>query len=209
MREWGQFGEVAAIWPIFKDQKEGFYLDVGAHDGVTDSNTIQLDRLGWEGICIEPHNVYFPRLVRNRPRAVSIKVAAWSKNEEDLDFYATAPGGWSRVGSPGEIAVVAIYKVQGRTLDSILEEFLIEGPIDFLSLDVEGNENEVLKGFDLKKWRPRIVIIEDLSLKGQFNALFSLFGYRSVASWEQGIGGSNVIYCREIADWKIVKERWK
>ncbi len=208
MKLWGQFNEIAALWPLLKDQGEGYYLDVGALDGVTDSNTIQMERLGWKGICIEPHKTYYPRLVRNRPKAICLDVAAWFEDQEELAFYATAPGGWSRVGSPGKREVVAIYNVKGRRLDDILEEHNAPEPIDFMSLDVEGTEEYVLQGFNLERWMPRIAIVEDLSLKGEFDCLFGAAGYLPVKSWEQRIGGSNVIYCQETDDWRFIKERW-
>jgi len=207
----GQFGEVAAIAPVFKNKLDGFYVDVGSHNGITDSNTFHFACLGWRGICIEPHKKFYPQLVKNRPNATCLDCAIWDEELESVDFYATAPGGWSRIGEPlphAEWPTAEIQHPHTKILDDVLREHNAPAPFDLLSIDVEGTEWHVLNGFNLEKYRPRIVVIEDLKRNKQFDTFFE--GYAGVYSYECGTRrGSNVIYCREPEDTEIIKKRWR
>jgi len=80
-------------------------------------------------------------------------------------------------------------------------------PLDLLSIDVEASEWHVLRGFTLSKYRPRIVVIEDLEKKRQFDSFFA--DYVGVYSYYLGVMGSNVIYCREPGDAKVIERRWR
>jgi FkbM family methyltransferase len=206
---WGQFGEVLAIEPIFRRVTNGFYVDIGSHDGITDSNTLKFAQSGWRGICVEPHKLYYPQLVKNRPTAKCLDVAIWKEDAESIIFHATKVGGWSRLVEPLEKAdhpVETSYPVKAITMRRLLEENAVPAPFDLLSIDVELHEPEVLSTFDVGKYRPRIVIIEDMRLKG-FDDVFK--EYRGVYGWEQGKPGSNVIYCLYEDDYKIVKARYR
>ncbi len=209
MTFYAQFGEDVAISSIFKGRKEGFYVDIGAHDGVTDSNTLYFAKNhGFKGICVEPHSDYYPRLKANRPEAKCLNIVAWGKSYEAVNFHETAPGGWSRVGGGGEHPTIRVTHPVTRTLDDILcESAVCFMDVDLMSIDVEGTEQHVLDGFTLEDYLPRIVIIEDLSHRGQHDDYFK--GYRGVYGWAQGKGGSNAIYCLYEDDYKIVKARYR
>ena len=206
----GQFGEVWGFAPVFNGKTDGFYVDIGAHDGISDSNTFHFDRLGWHGICIEPHRTFYPQLVKNRPRATCLNCAVWDEELESVDFYVTAVGGWSRIGGPipnADWPIVGIQHPHTRILNNVLQEYNAPAPLDLISIDVETSEWHVLNGFDLDKYRPRIVVIEDMGMKRQFDSFFE--GYTGVYSYFLGVRGSNVIYCRETDDAKIVERRWR
>jgi FkbM family methyltransferase len=205
----GQFGEVTAIIPIFRGITNGFYVDIGAHDGVTDSNTLEFDKVGWNGICVEPHRAYYQRLIKNRPRAKNFGVAIWKEDNPEMPFFATNPGGFSRLVEelphPDHRAVTS-YNVQAITMKRLLEENNVPKPFDLLSIDVEEHETEVLSTFDICEYCPRVVIIEDMRFKG-FDDFFE--GYTGFKSWQRGIGGSNIIYIRDAADANKVRGQWK
>jgi len=206
----GQFGEVAAIAPVFENKLDGFYVDIGSHDGITDSNTLHFSHLGWRGICIEPHLTYYPRLVKNRSSAICLNIVVWDEALPSISFYATVPGGWSRAEAPdprSRHAYVDIQHPTTQTLDYILERYGTPTPFDLLSIDVEASEWHVLRGFTLSKYRPRIVVIEDLEKKRQFDSFFT--DYVGVYSYYLGVRGSNVIYCREPGDAKVIERRWR
>lgn len=207
MRFFGQFGEDAALWGIFHDKKDGYFVDIGALDGVGSSNTLIFERAGWHGICVEPHSRFYPLLVKNRKQSICLNCAVWDENLESVDFHETLPGGWSRVGSPGKREVVRITHPETRTLNSILDEHHAPPEFELLSIDVEGTEWHILEAFDLCLYLPRVVIIEDLLRNAQFDSFFS--DYFPVYSWKQGKAGSNVIYCREYEDYEIIKQRWR
>jgi hypothetical protein len=92
------------------------------------------------------------------------------------------------------------------TLDYILTHVNAPKRFDLLSIDVEGSEHRVLYEFDVERYKPRIVIIEDWNKSGSFNKFFP--DYTSVRSGEQGVGGTNIIYCREQEDAEVVASRW-
>lgn len=208
MRYYSQFGEDVALEPLLKDVVDGFYVDIGAHDGVTDSNTKYFEeKYGFTGICVEPHSVYYQRLKVNRPKAKCLNYAVWDKSGETVDFHETSPGGWSRVGGGGEFSTVKISHPETKTLNDILCEYDVCSKIDLMSVDVEGHERHVFDGFTLEDYNPRIVIVEDLSHKGQYDDCFK--EYYPVYGWKQGKRGSNVIYCREQSDYVIARERYR
>jgi len=207
MTEWyAQFGEDRAIYPVLKDTEKGYFVDVGALDGVHASNTLKFEQLGWGGVAIEPHSGFFSRLNDNR-KCVTLNIAVWSENLPSVEFHETAPGGWSRVGGGGKFPTVNVSHPEARTLDTILGEVNAPHPIDLLSIDVEGTENHILSGFNLSKYKPRIVIIEDLTYSGQFDEYFH--EYSGVYSWKQGKGGSNIIYCLNKEDYEVVRSRYR
>jgi len=141
----------------------GIYIEVGANDGITQSYTYELEKLGWHGILIEPSRIAFDMCAKDRPNNKLFNcalVASEDMKEIYGDFYGSflASIGGERLNARDHVKG-EIYAVPSRTLNSILEELNIEG-IDLFSLDVEGYELEVLKGFDINKYKPKYVIIE-------------------------------------------------
>lgn len=141
----------------------GIYVEVGANDGVTQSYTYELEKLGWHGILIEPSKVAFDMCAKDRPNNKLFNcalVASEDMKEIYGDFYGSflASIGGERLNARDHVKG-EIYAVPSRTLNSILQELKIES-IDLFSLDVEGYELEVLKGFDINKYKPKYVIIE-------------------------------------------------
>jgi hypothetical protein len=74
----------------------------------------------------------------------------------------------------------SVIQVPARTLDSVLEEAVVPVPVDLLSIDVEGHEAEVLQGFDLSRWRPLLILIEDHVHSLRTHHLLKRGGYRLV-----------------------------
>jgi FkbM family methyltransferase len=72
---YSQHGEDYLLFTLFRQHTDGFYVDIGAFDGVHISNTCVFDRLGWHGICVEAHPEYFSILERNRPGATCVHAA--------------------------------------------------------------------------------------------------------------------------------------
>ena len=162
-----QFGEDRILDAIFQHQREGNCVEVGANDGITDSMTYHFELMGWECLLVEP----VPDLARkiSEKRNCIVKTYAASSIEGEASFtIAEKALGMSGLGlskdqrkkitraggTPKETTV------RKKTLDSILEESNFSR-IDFISIDVEGHELEVLKGFSLENFQPRIVLIED------------------------------------------------
>src|SRR5262245_7976911 len=164
MISYAQNAEDVLLRRVFGGQARGFYLDVGANHPVRNSVTKHFYDRGWSGINCEPGSV-FAALRRARPRDICLPVAV-SNCEGARTFYEIP-------GEPGfstlDPALARGYEAGGlahrartvptRTLDSICAEY-VTGPIDFLSVDTENHEREVLEGADWQRFRPRVVLVE-------------------------------------------------
>jgi FkbM family methyltransferase len=166
MISYAQDGEDVLLRRVFPDGSVGRYLDVGANDPVLGSVTKHFYDRGWRGVNVEPIPGLFDRLRADRPRDVNLNLGL-SDREGLLTFYESpAIPGWSTF-SAGLAASYRDRRIELRehavpvtTLALVCEEH-VGGPIDFLKVDVEGFERQVLAGNDWVRWRPRIVVIED------------------------------------------------
>jgi FkbM family methyltransferase len=150
-------------------RREGFYVEVGAYDGVQLSNSYHFEQLGWRGVLVEPDPAKAEQCRRNRPGARTCQCAAVGPEDGDEIVFHQVSGG--EVYSTTELSAAhrerldklgferQALRVPARTLDSILEE-APPPAIDFVSIDVEGGELRVLRGFDIRRWRPAVVLVE-------------------------------------------------
>lgn len=165
---------------FFGQGYRGTFVDVGAADAERNSQTYELERAGWSGILIEPRPDCAEDLRRVR-RAPVFEVACSSPQRAGTIMTLNLAGGHS---SLNEVFVVAGLKSQGaitvavRTLDDVLAEANMPAPIDFVSIDVEGHEADVLAGFDLQRWQPRLLVIEDHVLNLRLHRLMQRLGYK-------------------------------
>lgn len=173
-RYFSQHGEDYFLWKFFDYKENGFFIEVGAFDGIHLSNSYSFELEGWTGICIEPGQ-YFEACKKNRPNSICINAACVGSNEiKEVTFYEEELGLLSSVEMSSEKKedIIKRYdnrklefsgfrerKIKAQTLNNILEKYNIT-KIDFITIDVEGAEIEVLKGFDLKKHKPKVVILE-------------------------------------------------
>jgi len=164
-----QFGEDRILDEIFGHRSFGTCVEVGANDGVTDSMTYHFELLGWKCILVEPIPELFLRIVENRKCISHNCAASSSEGEVTLSLAEGVPSMSTLEPTRGRLESIAKaggkqrdLKVRSRTLDSILAESGVSD-IDFISIDVEGHEMEVLEGFFIEKYCPGIVLIEDNS----------------------------------------------
>jgi FkbM family methyltransferase len=160
VESFSQFGEDSLILKFFEGKTDGFFVEVGANDPEAISQTLLLERKGWRGILVEPNSKYRDRLRSLRPQSQVFQVACGSPEQCGKALLLLNDAG-SRLAPPSEGLPVAGYEeVQVMTLDEILKQ--AGNPrMDFLSIDVEGFELEVLRGFDLERHQPRLLLIED------------------------------------------------
>lgn len=147
---------------FFQEKHGGVFIELGAHDGLFQSNTAFLEfERGWSGVLIEPSPDEFKKCKQNRPKSQCFQYAcvdsSYSNPTIQGDFYGSpmASVDSQRLGNQPMISVPA------KTLSKILSMTNItQKPIDFLSLDVEGYELHVLKGLDFTIHRPNVMLIE-------------------------------------------------
>ncbi len=143
----------------------GFYVDVGAGDPVELSVTKWFYDLGWSGINIEPNPTFYQRLVAERVRDVNLNCGAGAL-EGDAPYFQMSVNELSSFDSDSCVRARAEgMTVMPRTvavlpLTSILDDHCGNRPIDFLKIDVEGWEREVLAGLDLRRYRPTVIVVE-------------------------------------------------
>ncbi len=159
---------------------KGFFVDVGANDPRAASQTWKLEQGGWTGVLIEPQPNLADALRRERTGKVYAVACSNPANAgRTLTLYlaglqsSVVPGFYvAGVRRQGEIAVPV------TTLDQVLEEAGAPRPIDFVSIDVEGHCLEVLEGFTLARWQPRLLLIEDIVQDLSLHRYLTRQGYR-------------------------------
>jgi FkbM family methyltransferase len=159
-------------------KRGGFFVEAGAYDGFIQSNTYWLERFrGWRGVLVEPvpHLFARARRVRRQSRVVNCALVPDDHKEPTvtlrygglMSVVKGARGGADdeerhvRAGDMFGLDDVAYdISVPARTLTSVLEEAQAPREIDLLSLDVEGFEADVLRGLDLDRFAPRLIVME-------------------------------------------------
>lgn len=145
---------------------DGFYVDVGANDPDIDNVTRVFYERGWSGINIEPLFVNSIELRKKRPRDINLEIAV-GETEGSITFFEI--GKWHGYSTTdAEIAAqhrkdgleVVEHEVPVRKLSDVLDESAKNKTIDFLKIDVEGTELSVLRGMDLRRHRPKIILLE-------------------------------------------------
>lgn len=166
MMSYAQNREDVRLARSFAGRTSGCYVDVGAHDPVIFSITKHFYDLGWHGLNIEAGTDAARRIERARPRDVTVNVGV-SNRAGSLTFYQAeknAAGLSTFSKEEVERHRASGFRFSERTvpvttLSAVASEHLHE-PIDFMSIDVEGFEREVLEGADFTRCRPKIVLIE-------------------------------------------------
>jgi FkbM family methyltransferase len=169
---------------IFKGYKNGFFMDVGAHDGITFNNTLYFEKYNnWTGVNIEPNNNVYDKLVINRPTCINLNYAICN-NEGVADFiynigYTEMLSGLKNSYDPRHSArlekenkemgsVTEIIKVNTKKIETICDENNIK-QINYLSIDVEGAEFDVIKSINFNK-----VFIDVIGFENNYDDTSSL-----------------------------------
>ena len=154
---------------IFKDNNDGFYVDIGCGHPIKNNNTYLLNKRGWKGINIDldEENIDLFNIYRKKDENINIAVSNDNK-EVDLYFYhsKSAINTISKEAANYQKAKVSsVKKIKSKTLNEVLINSKFKDiQIDFLSIDVEGSELLVLKNFDFKKYSPKVIVVEYLDL---------------------------------------------
>jgi FkbM family methyltransferase len=163
MSDYSQHGEQSVI--VAHCGAPGVFLDIGANDGVTFSNTRALVDLGWKGVHVEPGTAAFAKLKQNFPNACAYQVAV-SVQDGEATFYESDAKSQHMVSSLIESELqkwkcytFATVQVKTVTVASLLK--LAElSRVDFLSIDAEGSDLLIFRQFDLSALGVRLVCVE-------------------------------------------------
>jgi len=163
---YSQIGQDLFVLEYFNKIQNGYFVEVGATDGIIFSNSYLLEKdFSWNGICIEPIKTEFYKLTLNR-KCLTVNKAAYSKSGLMLDFIKRTDSlisglklhhdfDWFK-----DLPVEEIQKVETETLTDILERLDAPTYIHYLSIDTEGADIEVLKGIDFNKYTFGLINIE-------------------------------------------------
>jgi FkbM family methyltransferase len=176
-------GENELVWQALGCRSSGFFVDVGAHDPRIGSQTWFLEEKGWSGILIEPQSRLCEKLRQARPRSRVFQVACGAPGQpEEMQIYIAEASSHSSLVrnliDPSE-RYVASETVKVKTLDALLAE-AGEPRLDFVSIDVEGTQLDVLRGFTLERYRPSLLLIEDHLHNLKVHRYLTRQGYRLV-----------------------------
>lgn len=157
----GQAGQdLWVIGEVFNEKRGGFFVDIGAHDGLELSNTYLLEcRYGWDGICIEANPDSFRQLQKNR--SVTCVGVCLDSEPGFVEFAKKGMrGGIIRTNCDNTERGSDVIQIATETLDSVLAQHSAPRKIDYISIDVEGAEDRVLRGFDMNSYHVTCLTIE-------------------------------------------------
>jgi FkbM family methyltransferase len=172
---------------FFKDYTSGFFLELGAYDGISGSNCLFYEKFkNWDGIAIEASETQFVKLEKNR--SCKTLKAVIGERVEEVEFVEVTQGltqmsginyeNYSRslaIFHSNEKTEIEKRTVITKTVDSILREGMV---VDFMSIDIEGNEMGVLNSIDFERYEFRVICLENnIPEKQNFNELLSKKGF--------------------------------
>ena len=173
------------IWPVLGDsksqnfqdlfvlselalKKNGFFVDFGATNGIHCSNSFLLENsFGWRGILAEPAQRWHNELRRNRPLASIEDACVWKESNLRLTFNETEDGNLSTLDSFSNLDSHRELRKHGQryevttiSLTDLLDKYSAPKTIDYLSIDTEGSEFEILNSFDFEKYSFSVITCE-------------------------------------------------
>jgi len=140
-------------------------VDVGANDGFYSSNSYPFIARGWRGLLLEPHPAAFAkaRQLHRKRKQVTLVNAACSDHEGELElqmFVADEGGSHSTLGESAGDAPGGSLRVKVHRLETLLDDCNIPSDFGLLTIDTEGHDFAVLRGVNLTRYRPQVIITE-------------------------------------------------
>ena len=191
MTSFSQLGQDLEVLKFYNNKREGFFIEIGASDGIELSNTYLLEKMyNWKGICVEPIPESFNLLCKNRLNSLCCNKAVYSESNTEVIFdianYHLLLSGISshidrhrdRVNSNKTQIIVTTI-----SFNDLLEKYNAPLFIDYLSLDTEGSELEILKSVDLQKYTFGLIDVEHNYIeprRSQIRDLLTSNGYEYI-----------------------------
>lgn len=169
---YSQFGEDKLLSTYFDNDYKGVCVEVGAYDGITGSNTYHFEQKGWKTLCIEPIPESFNKCKSIRNEVINCCVSDYEKDNIDFTVIRLQDNNTSAISSlkiderlieshSSLINNIEKIIVNVKTLNTIFKETRFPKDIDFISIDTENTELEVLKGLDFNIYNVKFLVIEN------------------------------------------------
>jgi FkbM family methyltransferase len=181
-----QLFQDAFVLSVTGELKKGYFVEFGAMNGVIMSNSYLLETAyGWPGIVAEPARRWHPALQQNRKCSIDLR-CVWSKSGEQLDFTEPQTAGLATITAFSDSDQHTIarkggtrYTVQTVSLNDLLRHHGAPKTIDYLSIDTEGSELEILRAFDFSAHYVRIITVEHnySPMRGKLHDLLTSNGF--------------------------------
>ena len=163
------FNAVDLIIDYMFKKNTGIYLDIGSQHPISNNNTYLLFKRGWSGVNIDLDKKNIDLFNVSRPNDINLNYAISSSvSEKKLYFYHdNSPINTlnAEVSNFQKASVKEIKTIKTITLNKVLEDLNFNKDIDYMNIDVEGHELDIFEGFNLTKYKPRVISVEYLDLK--------------------------------------------
>lgn len=180
-KTFSQHGHEYLISILLGNVTSGYFVEFGAIDGITNSNTYYFEKfLGWNGILAEPAKKWHKKLLSNRTAHIETDCVFTESNLE-LEFVET--GKWKggntlikHLNSDNKKRIISDrYSVKTISLNDLLDKFKAPKHIEFISIDTEGSELEIIKSFNFSNYSFSIICIEHNGLEDKRESLRKIF----------------------------------
>ena len=189
MRSWSAYNEDVIIDRLLNKKDKGFYIDVGAYDSWVGSNTRRFYGRGWRGLNIEPEKERCEKISSDRKYDINVHMGAGDR-EGELTFFVMSPKQLSTFSEKvaksrilGGFKLTKKEKVSVDTVSNIYLKFAIGKEVDFMSIDTEGYEYNVLRGIDWAVLKPKVLCVErnEEEVRAKIDDFLIGIGYDKVA----------------------------
>lgn len=165
-RIYAQEGEDIIIERMLGSKKSGFYIDIGAHHPYRFSNTYYFYKKGWSGINIEPNPELFKYFKQSRKRDINLNIGLSSKPQELKYYYFDEPAmntfsstAIDHIRASGH-RLLHTAMIPTTTLTLALQPYTLPAEIDFMTIDAEGLDYDIIQSNDWSRINPKLILIE-------------------------------------------------
>ena len=185
---YSQINQDLEVLKFYNNKRDGFFIEIGASDGIELSNTYLLEtKYNWSGICVEPIPIKFEMLCKNRPKSLCYSNAVFNESNKKVIFdiannFDLLSGISFNIDCHKNLVNANKTQITVTTisLNDLLEKSNAPQFIEYLSLDTEGSELEILKSVDLHKYTIGLINVEHNHIeprRTQIRDYLTSFGY--------------------------------
>jgi len=173
MTTYSQLNQDVDVIQFYKNKENGYFIEIGANDGINLSNSYLLEKnYNWKGICVEPIPDIFNKLKNNRPNSICVNKAIYSYSDIILKFNIASCDLLSGIVEhinchKSSLNNGKIIDVQTISMNDLLDNNNAPNFIDYLSIDTEGSEFEILKTINYDKYIFGIIHVEHNYIESQ------------------------------------------